>query len=125
MIREQVSIALKRLDEDEVILINLTDSLDRLQKTNVVTESGLYSLVLSSRKLEAKAFKKWVTSEVLPAIRKTGKYEMKTNLPISVLRQSLDLLESQGLVIENHETRLTALEYESYFCNGSLGTQVR
>lgn len=42
--------------------------------TNIVNESGLYSLILKSRKPEAKAFKKWVTSVVLPAIRKDGAY---------------------------------------------------
>lgn len=44
------------------------------QPVNIVNESGLYSLILKSRKPEAKAFKKWVTSEVLPTIRKTGGY---------------------------------------------------
>ena len=44
------------------------------QEMTIINESGLYSLILTSRKPEAKKFKKWVTSEVLPAIRKTGKY---------------------------------------------------
>lgn len=47
----------------------------------IINESGLYSLVLGSRKPEAKRFKKWVTSEVLPAIRKTGRYEAATTVP--------------------------------------------
>jgi len=42
----------------------------------VINESGLYSLILGSRKPEAKKFKKWVTSEVLPVIRKTGEYKV-------------------------------------------------
>lgn len=46
------------------------------QQMTVVNESGLYSLILGSRKPEAKKFKKWVTAEVLPAIRKTGHYEI-------------------------------------------------
>ena len=50
------------------------------QKLTVINESGLYALVLRSRKPEARKFAKWVTSEVLPAIRKTGKYE-RTSLP--------------------------------------------
>lgn len=50
------------------------------QKLTVINESGLYALVLRSRKPEARKFAKWVTSEVLPAIRKTGKYE-RTALP--------------------------------------------
>lgn len=44
------------------------------QELSIINESGLYSLILTSRKPEAKKFKKWVTSEVLPAIRKTGRY---------------------------------------------------
>jgi len=44
---------------------------------NVVNESGLYTLIFQSRKLIAKTFRKWITSEVLPSIRKTGKYELK------------------------------------------------
>lgn len=69
-----VSDAIARLDDDEFDTIEVTDSIGRKQKTYVVNESGLYSLIMTSRKPEAKAFKKWVTSEVLPSIRKTGGY---------------------------------------------------
>ena len=62
--------ALSRLDEDERARFNLGVKGD----TNIISESGLYSLVLTSRKPQARAFKKWITSEVLPAIRKTGSY---------------------------------------------------
>ena len=48
------------------------------QKTIIINESGLYALILSSKLEQAKAFKRWVTSEVLPAIRKTGRYELTT-----------------------------------------------
>ena len=60
----------RRLDEDGVDSIEVTDNLGRKQKTNVVTEAGLYEVIFMSRKPEAKAFKRWVTSEVLPSIRK-------------------------------------------------------
>ncbi len=66
--------ALSRLDEDEKDDIAITDAIGRMQQTGVVSESGLYSLILTSRKPEAKRFKKWVTTEVLPSIRKTGQY---------------------------------------------------
>ena len=46
------------------------------QQMTIVNESGLYNLIFQSRKAEAKAFRKWVTSEVLPSIRKTGRYEL-------------------------------------------------
>lgn len=69
-----VTQALKRLDEDEQALISNEGIHRGSDQVNVVNESGLYSLILGSRKPEAKKFKKWVTSEVLPAIRKTGRY---------------------------------------------------
>lgn len=64
----------ERLDEDERNQIPLTDRLGRLQDTAVVSESGLYNVILRSDKPEAKKFKRWVTHEVLPAIRRHGAY---------------------------------------------------
>ncbi|MBJ8027273.1 BRO family protein [Bacillus cereus group sp. N21] len=66
--------ALSRLDEDELHSMKVTDSLGRHQDTNAVNESGLYSLIMTSRKPQAKAFKKWITSEVIPSIRRDGGY---------------------------------------------------
>ncbi|MGE6964059.1 BRO-N domain-containing protein [Bacillus thuringiensis] len=66
--------ALGKLDSDEKDDVGLTDTIGRKQKTSVINESALYSLIMSSRKPQAKAFKKWVTAEVLPTIRKTGGY---------------------------------------------------
>ena len=63
--------------EDDVTQRDTTDSLGRQQLTNHVNESGLYALIFGSRKPEAKRFKRWVTSEVLPAIRKDGYYAAK------------------------------------------------
>ncbi|MGG0209570.1 BRO family protein [Bacillus mycoides] len=65
--------AYSRLDEDERGSV-LVDTLGGQQNVNAINESGLYSLILRSRKPQAKAFKKWVTSEVLPSIRKHGAY---------------------------------------------------
>lgn len=70
--------AASRLDDDEKSALGITDPHGRTQKTIIINESGLYSLILRSRKPEAKAFKKWITSEVLPSIRKTGSYQGKT-----------------------------------------------
>ena len=64
----------ERLDEDERNQIPLTDRLGRLQDTAVVSESGLYNVILRSDKPEAKKFKRWVTHEVLPTIRRHGAY---------------------------------------------------
>lgn len=68
--------AVSRLDEDEKDVIT-SDTLGGNQELAIISESGMWSLVLTSHKLEAKSFKKWVASEVLPSIRKTGKYEVK------------------------------------------------
>ena len=80
--------------------VTITDSIGRVQKMNLVNESGLYSLIMLSRKPEAKAFKRWITSEVLPSIRKTGAYAaarntkydpaMLANRVIETLRTELD-----------------------------------
>lgn len=66
--------AVSRLDEDEKAVIISNDTAGRPNHFLSVTESGLYSLVLGSRKPEAKAFKRWITHEVIPTIRKTGGY---------------------------------------------------
>jgi len=62
------------VDEDDSLKQGLTDSLGRVQETIIINESGLYSLILSSKLPKAKEFKHWVTSEVLPAIRQHGMY---------------------------------------------------
>ncbi|MBI9110290.1 Bro-N domain-containing protein [Maridesulfovibrio ferrireducens] len=66
--------ATKYIDEDDRTLIS-NPSGNGGSKATIINESGLYSLILRSRKPEAKKFKKWVTSEVLPSIRKTGSYQ--------------------------------------------------
>jgi len=63
-----------RLDEDEKDEVSITDAIGRQQNTTVISESGLYSTILMSRKPEAKKFKRWVTHEVLPSIRRHGAY---------------------------------------------------
>ena len=64
----------ERLDPDEVSQTHITDSMGRQQETTIINESGLYNVILRSDKPEAKPFRKWVTSEVLPTIRRHGMY---------------------------------------------------
>ncbi len=64
----------KHVDSDDVAKRDIIDSLGRVQLASFVNESGLYALILGSTKDAAKRFKRWVTSEVLPSIRKTGTY---------------------------------------------------
>jgi prophage antirepressor-like protein len=66
--------AVRRLDEDEKGVVT-ADTLGGPQDITVINESGVYALIFRSRKPAARAFRKWVTGEVLPAIRRTGKYE--------------------------------------------------
>ena len=62
------------VDEDDALKWGVMDELGRKQETTIINESGLYSLILSSRLPQAKEFKRWVTSEVLPTIRKNGMF---------------------------------------------------
>lgn len=73
------TVAIESLDDDE----RSKYFLGRQGEVNIINESGLYALVFKSRKPEAKAFRKWVTSEVLPAIRKTGQYTVTATNMIS------------------------------------------
>lgn len=88
---------LRHVEEDDRMKCTVTDSLRRNQMAYVINESGLYSLILSSKKPEAKEFKRWVTSVVLVQIRMTGSYsaaegqeEQKT---ILLLRKAVQVLE--------------------------------
>lgn len=85
------SMAVERLDEDEKG-ISTIDTLGGKQRMTIINEPGLYSLVLSSRKPEAKAFRRWITHEVIPTIRKYGGYMTK-----SLLEQ---VLENPNLIYE-------------------------
>lgn len=97
----------KRLDEDELTRLNLGG---RAGESNFITESGLYAVILRSDKPNAKKFRKWVTSEVLPTIRKTGGYVNNDELFISTYLPYADentkLIFSQTLktVREQNET---------------------
>ena len=72
-----ISQAKTRLREDGVITNEVIDSLGRKQQANFINESNMYKLIFQSRKESAERFTDWVTSEVLPAIRQTGQYQMQ------------------------------------------------
>ncbi|MED0688192.1 BRO family protein [Anoxybacillus ayderensis] len=82
--------AVSRLDEDEVNKVYLIDSLGRQQQTTVVNEAGLYSLILTSNKPEARQFKRWITHEVIPTIRKTGGYVANDDLFVETYLKHAD-----------------------------------
>ncbi|MGL5879816.1 MAG: BRO-N domain-containing protein [Xenococcaceae cyanobacterium] len=77
---KNVADALTRLDDDEKGIV-LTDTPGGKQDTAIVSESGMYGLVLGSRKPQAKAFRKWITSEVLPTLREKGTYSIQPQEP--------------------------------------------
>lgn len=70
----------RALDDDEKG-VHIVDTLGGSQEMNVISESGLFAVILKSRKSEAKRFRRWVTGEVLPTLRKTGRYEMHGEPP--------------------------------------------
>lgn len=86
--------AVSKLDEDEKGDVVLTDAIGREQQTLAVNESGLYALIMNSRKKSAKRFRKWVTSEVLPSIRRTGAYAIPT-APAAEMETRLQALEKR------------------------------
>ncbi len=91
--------AIGRLDDDEKGVV-LTDTLGGQQNLQTVNEPGLYSLVFSSRKKEAKAFKRWVTHEVLPSIRQTGGYNLPS-YPDALRQLATNIEDKERLEKEN------------------------
>lgn len=91
----------RNLDDDEKGR-QIVPTLGGQQTLNVINESGLYSAILRSRKAEAKRFKKWVTGEVLPAIRKHGRYEDRNDQLTTLLGQTIgtDGFRCLGAVLE-------------------------
>ena len=88
---QQTVRAVENLDSDEVSKTHVTDSLNRQQETYIISESGLYALVIRSNKPNAREFRKWVTGEVLPSIRKTGGYLIarKDESPEEIMARAL------------------------------------
>lgn len=111
--------ALKRLDDDERSRFNL----GRQGETNIVNEAGLYVLVLGSRKPEAHEFKRWVTHEVLPQIRKTGGYIPTTDVDddMTILAKAVMIgqrtMEAQKRKIAEQQTRIDELQPKARFAD--------
>lgn len=97
------------------------------QNVIIINESGLYSLVLSSKLPTAKKFKRWVTSEVLPAIRKTGQYQVPTN-PMDILKLTYEALNQTNENVAKHDLRITELEQNKLLSPGEynyIGKAIR
>lgn len=113
----------KMFDEDEFSTAEVIDSIGRRQQAYVISEPGLYRLVMRSRKPEAKEFQRWVTHEVLPQIRKTGGY-----IPTSESDSDEDIMARAVLVaqktikqknqqIAEQQTRIVELEPKARFAD--------
>lgn len=112
---DQASRVKTRLNQDGVIISKAIDNLGREQQATFINESNLYKVIFQSRKPEAERFTEWVTSEVLPAIRKHGAYLTEQKIeealtdPDTIIKLATDLkrerAERQKLQIENKQNR--------------------
>lgn len=106
-----VSMAISRLDDDERDTVSLTEGIPGNPNKAIVNEPGLYALVLSSRKPEAKAFKRWITHEVIPSIRKHGGYVAGQEHMSDEELMAKALLMAQK-TIADRDARISALQVE-------------
>lgn len=107
--------AVSRLDDDERGSV-LVDTLGGAQETSTVSEPGLYKLIMRSRKPEAKAFQRWVTHEVLPAIRKTGGYiaAKQDETPEQIMARAVIVAQD---TIERQKRQLDELKPKAMFAD--------
>lgn len=87
-----------RIEDDLTTSAVIYDSLGRAQNATFINEDALYDVIFDSRKPEARAFRKWVTSDVLPTLRKTGEYRLSSHRPATyaeALRQLADEVEQR------------------------------
>ncbi len=109
---KNVSDALNKLRDKQKDDIGLTDAIGRTQDTVIVSEGGMYRLVLRSRKKQAEAFQVWVEDEVLPSIRKTGQYSVE-QAEIKPVPTNLDILQGMLDMLKQNEQRLSNVELEN------------
>lgn len=104
--------ALARLDADEKGSIRLTDGTSGNPNRAIVSEAGFYSLVIRSDKPEAKTFRRWVTHEVLPALRRTGTYSVAPVLgdPLDELERQMQMTAQAIAIAKAERERADALE---------------
>ena len=108
---------IERLDKD-VISNHPLQTAGGLQQVTFVNEDGLYDIVLDSRKPKAKKFRKWITSEVVPSIRKTGSYSVEQPKELSAAES---LLQSVQLLVA-HERQLAILEHNQKNMQGAISS---
>lgn len=108
--------AVARLDDDEKNTVVLTDGNRGNPNVTVVSEPGLYALVLSSRKPEAKEFKRWITHDVIPSIRKSGGYiaGQEDMSDADLMAKALIVAQRQ---IEQRDKQITEMQPKALFAD--------
>ena len=113
----------KMFDDDEFSTTEVIDSIGRRQQAYIISEPGLYKLVMRSRKPEAHEFQRWVTHEVLPQIRKTGGYIPATDADddMTILAKAVMIgqrtMEAQKRKIASQQSRIVELEPKARFAD--------
>ena len=92
----------KHVDDEDKKTVAIRDGIRGNPNVTVINESGVYSLILSSKLPNAKKFKRWVTAEILPSVRQTGSYSAK---PMTLAEQAL----AQAQILVDHEKQLAEL----------------
>ena len=101
----------KHVDDEDKMSRQIADSLGRMQNTKIINESGLYSLILSSKLPTAKKFKRWITADVLPSIRKHGAYMTEETIEKALLNP--DFLISLATELKKEKEQRIKLEKEN------------
>jgi anti-repressor protein len=118
--------AVSRLQNEDKSAVGIADAIGRNQQTTVINEFGLYDLALVSRTEKAKQFKRWITHEVIPSIRKTGSYGLPSNPKEQALLLATQLLESQKEIeqLEDYVKELTpkAKFHDAIICSNDCIT---
>lgn len=117
--------AVSRLDEDEKDAVGIADAIGREQQTTIISESGVYALVFTSRKEEAENFKRWIRKEVIPSIRKHGAY--MTPETIEKVLSDPDTIIQLATALKEERQRRLALEpkaeaYDAFMDGSNLQT---
>ncbi len=114
--------AINRLDNDEKNTVALTDGNRGNPNTTIVNEPGLYTLVLGSRKPEAKQFKRWITHEVIPSIRKTGGYikDQETMTDAELMAKALMVAQRQ---IEERNLQIEQMKHAQIFADAVCASE--
>lgn len=109
---------INHVDEEDRDGVAVRDAIGRMQETTVINESGLYALIFGSQLTKAKRFKRWVTAEVLPAIRRTGGYVIEPKSDLDTIRAMVDAIEADRRRLGVVEGRTDVIESQ---LSGVLG----